>query len=359
MIKPTLSVCLKENSYPIYIGSGLLKETELLQEHLVKKQVLIVTNQTIAELYLDRVQKALPDADQLLLPDGEQYKNLAQLERIWDALAQHHHHRDTTLIALGGGVIGDMVGFAAACYQRGVGFIQIPTTLLAQVDSSIGGKTAVNHTIGKNLIGAFYQPRAVIMDVDTLKTLPDREFNSGLAEIIKVALIRDAAFFHWLEENISALMHRDSKILITAIKRACEIKCEIVIKDEKELGERALLNLGHTFGHAIEKVLNYGEWLHGEAVAVGLSLAAQLSQQQKKLSAADVLRIQTLLQKAALPIHLPKNIVIEDLLAAMQMDKKIADSKLRLVLLDAIGNATLTNQLTITDIEPLLKSELS
>lgn len=354
----SIPVNFKDVAYPIYIGSQLLTEN-LLRQHIRGHQAMIVSNETVASLYSSLVKQSLHDlpCDEILLPDGEQYKNLAQLQRIWDALANHAHHRDTTLIALGGGVIGDITGFAAACYQRGVDFIQIPTTLLAQVDASIGGKTAINHSKGKNLIGAFHQPRAVIIDIDTLKTLPQREYNAGIAEIIKAALICDAEFFTWLENNISALLQQNKEVTITAIKRACEIKRDIVMVDEKEIsGERALLNLGHTFAHAIETTLGYGEWLHGEAVAAGLVLAAQLSYQQGWIPQQDLLRIQQLLERIPLPTTLPKNISIDNFLSCMQMDKKVLAGKLRLILLSAIGKATLTDQLTWDDVRMVVNS---
>lgn len=355
----SITVNLKENAYPIYLGSQLLDDENLLRRHLLAKQVMIVTNETIAPLYLPRIEKAFLSlqCDALILPDGEQYKNFSQCQRIWDALANHTHHRDTTLIALGGGVIGDMTGFAAACYQRGVGFIQIPTSLLAQVDASIGGKTAVNHSKGKNLIGAFHQPQAVIIDIEILKTLPQREYNSGIAEIIKTALIADQAFFVWLENNISRLMQQNADTTIIAIKRACEIKRDIVIADEKETqGNRALLNLGHTFAHAIENTLGYGEWLHGEAVAVGLVLAAKFSYLQGWLSQHDVSRIQHLLECIPLPTTLPKNIAVETFLSAMQLDKKIISGQLRLILLTAIGKAVVADQFNIEDVKSAIST---
>ncbi len=352
----SIPVNFKEIAYPIYIGSQLLTKN-LLRQHIHGNQVMIISNETVASLYLSSVKQSLQDlaCDEILLPDGEQYKNLAQLQRIWDALASHQHHRDTTLIALGGGVIGDITGFAAACYQRGVNFIQIPTTLLAQVDASIGGKTAINHSKGKNLIGAFHQPSAVIIDIDTLKTLPQREYCAGIAEIIKAALICDPVFFTWLETNMPALLQQNKDITTTAIKRACEIKRDIVIADEKEIsGERALLNLGHTFAHAIETTLSYGEWLHGEAVAAGIMLAAKLSYHQGWLSQQDLTRVQNLLERVPLPTALPKNISLDNFLSSMQMDKKVLAGKLRLILLPAIGKAALTDQLTIDDVKLIL-----
>lgn len=349
---------LKDKVYPIYIGKNLLVNTELLKQHITGKQAMIVTNDTIAKIYLPMLQSTLHDfqCDTIILPDGEQHKTLQSFHRIIDALAEHHHHRDTTLIALGGGVIGDVAGFAAACYQRGIAFIQVPTSLLAQVDASIGGKTAINHPMGKNLIGAFHQPQAVFIDIDCLKTLPKKEFNSGIAEIIKVALIKDANFFTTLEKTMSPLLQLDTEALISTIQHACKIKRDIVIADEKEkTGTRALLNLGHTFAHAIEHELGYGKWLHGEAVAVGIMLAAKLSHQKGWISAADVKRIEKLLQSIPLPVKLPTIIKHENLWSAMQMDKKAVGEQLRFVLLKAIGHATLTTALTKEEVTPLLQ----
>ena len=280
MLTKTITIDLGERSYPIYIGENIASDGALFAKHIVSRQTLVVSNETVAALYLEPITKALRNyqCDVLLLPDGEQYKNLTVLNKIFDMLLEKKHQRSTTLLALGGGVICDMTGFAAACYQRGVAFIQIPTTLLAQVDASIGGKTAVNHSLGKNMIGAFHQPRCVIVDINTLQSLPDREYRAGVAEIIKAALICDAEFFVWLEQNSAKILAKDKVALVYAIARACEIKASIVAADETETeGVRALLNLGHTFGHAIEQVFGYGQWLHGEAVAMGLVLAADLS----------------------------------------------------------------------------------
>ena len=340
----TLTISLSSRSYPIYIGANLLHDKTLLQKHLRSQQVLIVSNPTVADRYLAAVQKALTDyqCDIVLLPDGEKYKSIETLQEIFTTLLSHRHRRQTTLLALGGGVIGDMTGFAAACYQRGVDFIQLPTTLLAQVDSSIGGKTAVNHKLGKNMIGAFHQPRAVIADIATLATLPEREFCAGLAEIIKAALIKDKVFFEWLELHIDDLLTKKTDILIEAVAQSCAIKAAIVECDETEqTGERALLNLGHTFGHAIETCLNYESHLHGEAVAMGLILAAKLSQQCGFISREDVVRIQRLLERAHLPTQVPNSLRIDDLLIAMQRDKKIINKQLAFIVLKAIGEATL------------------
>ena len=346
----TITVNLANRSYPIYIDANLLDNGDLLRRHATDQQILIVTNSTIAPLYLAKIQAAFQDrqCDYILLPDGEQYKSLETINKIFDALLEKKHHRQTTLIALGGGVVCDMTGFAAACYQRGVAYLQIPTTLLAQVDASIGGKTAVNHPLGKNMIGAFHQPRTVIIDIATLTTLPEREYYAGIAEIIKAALIKDAKFFVWLEQHMDALTKRDTQTLLHAIQHACEIKAEIVAADETEITNiRALLNLGHTFGHAIEQVTGYKNYLHGEAVAIGIMLAAQLSQQQGWLTSNEVQRIKNLLQLAHLPVNLPAHLQCDKILAAMAMDKKVMDKKLRLVLLKSIGHAEL-----ISNIDP-------
>jgi 3-dehydroquinate synthase len=302
---------------------------------------MLVSNDTVAPLYLQRVRRQLEEFDTaaVILPDGEQYKNLDTLNTIFTALLEHRFNRDCTLIALGGGVVGDITGFAAACYQRGVAFLQIPTTLLAQVDSSVGGKTGVNHPLGKNMIGAFHQPGCVVIDTDTLDTLDDRQLSAGLAEVVKYGLIRDAEFFNWLEINIAALMARDKQALEYAIERSCSIKAEIVAADERESGQRALLNLGHTFGHAIETGTGYGNWLHGEAVATGMLMAADLSARHGWISTEMVQRTEQLLRQARLPIRAPQEIDETRFMALMAVDKKAVDSGLRLVLLKAIGDA--------------------
>jgi 3-dehydroquinate synthase len=340
-----LRVELGERSYPIYIGAGLLGQAELLRPHIAGKQVMIVSNETVAPLYLDKVRSGLNgfQCDTVILPDGEEYKTLMTLNAVFDALLTKRHSRNTTLIALGGGVVGDITGFAAACYQRGVDFIQIPTTLLAQVDSSVGGKTGVNHPLGKNMIGAFHQPRCVIADTDTLNTLPGRELGAGIAEIIKYGLIRDLEFFNWLELNIEALRARRPDALTYAIERSCRNKAEVVTADERESGERALLNLGHTFGHAIETALGYGEWLHGEAVAAGMYMAADLSCRLGWLNRADLERVERILEHAGLPVRAPGGIGTERFLELMAVDKKVMDGKVRLVLLKGIGRATVTS----------------
>ncbi len=333
----------QSRSYPIYIGSGLLAQTNLLTRHIRSKLVAIVTNETVAKLYLATVQQALSDykVEAVILPDGEQYKTLQYLEKIFDGLLGHQFSRNATLIALGGGVIGDMGGFAAACYQRGIDFIQIPTTLLAQVDSSVGGKTGVNHPLGKNMIGAFYQPKCVIADADVLDTLDDRQLSAGLAEVIKYGLIRDPGFLHWLETNMALLIARDKPALSFAIERSCINKAEVVGEDEFESGVRATLNLGHTFGHAIETGSGYGFYLHGEAVAIGTCFAADLSRRLGWLNDMDVERIQKLFLAAKLPITPPEQMSPDQYLDLMSVDKKNIDGKIRLILLESLGKATL------------------
>lgn len=339
-----LNVELGERSYPIYIGQGVLNEQQILEQYIDAQQVLIVTNETIAPIYLSSFVDQFPAnmvVKTSILPDGEVFKNLENLNKIFDALLENKCNRQVTLIALGGGVIGDMTGFAAACYQRGVNFIQVPTTLLSQVDSSVGGKTGVNHQLGKNMIGAFYQPKCVLIDTAVLSTLPDRELSAGLAEVIKYGAICDLQFFEWLEQNIDALLWRDNAALSYAIKTSCKKKAEVVAKDEKESGIRATLNFGHTFGHAIETQMGYGEWLHGEAVAVGMCLAADLSEKLGWLSAEDNSRIRSLCVKANLPIVKPQVMTPEDFIKHMKVDKKNVSASIRLVLLKTLGEATI------------------
>lgn len=328
-------------SYPIYIGETLLQQTTCLIPYIASEQVLVVTNQSIAPHYLPMLQTQLANyqCDCLILPDGESYKTLATLDKIFSHLINQRHYRDTTLIALGGGVVGDLTGFAAACYMRGVNYLQIPTSLLAQVDAAIGGKTAVNHGSVKNLIGAFYQPSAVFIDVTTLATLADREFRAGLAEVVKYGLIADAAFFDWLEQNVDCILAREPKTLFHVIKTCCRIKAHFVAQDEKDTGLRRLLNLGHTFGHALEAGFGYRDYLHGEAVAIGLCLAAEVSQQLNKLKPEQTLRIKKLLSKLALPTELPAQFSIKKLLSLMTHDKKATLAKLTLILLADIGSA--------------------
>lgn len=354
----TLQVELGERSYPIYIGSKILQQPTFYLRHIKSSQVLIVSNDTIAPLYLDIVQKQLHEftCATAILPDGEQYKTLEYLSWIFDQLLAGKYSRNATLIALGGGVVGDMGGFAAASYQRGIPFIQIPTTLLAQVDSSVGGKTGVNHPLGKNMIGAFYQPQCVIADTSVLDTLDDRQLSAGLAEVIKYGLIRDPVFFHWLEENIKALLSRDKESLAYAIERSCMNKAEIVAQDETESGVRATLNLGHTFGHAIETGTGYGTYLHGEAVAIGICQAADLSRRQGWLDDEDFSRIIDLMEKAGLPVMPPASLHPDRFLELMAVDKKNLDGKIRLILLEKIGRATLPFNVNQSLLEDTLKN---
>ena len=341
----TVEVRLHDHSYPIHIGAGLLGDPQLLSPHVGAGGALIVTNETVAPLYLEQLRAGLDAStrtETVVLPDGEEHKSMATLERIFDALIEHRFSRDVTVIALGGGVVGDMAGFAAAIYQRGVRFVQIPTTLLALVDSSVGGKTAVNHANGKNMIGAFHQPACVIADTNTLKTLSDRELSCGLAETIKYGLIRDAAFFEWLDEHLDALIKRDNNALVEAIRRACVNKAEVVAADEREHGERALLNFGHTFGHAIETGLGHGEWKHGEAVAAGMCVAADLSVRMGRLRQDRLPRIVDMLTRAALPTRLPNTLTRERMLDLMAIDKKVLAGQVRLILLDEIGAGFMT-----------------
>ena len=341
----TLTVDLGDRSYPITIGTGVLRQ-EFIAPYIRSKQVMLVTNETVAPLYRNAVYEALQgfQVDEVVLPDGEAYKDLTHLNLIFDQLLHKRHNRTTTLIALGGGVVGDMTGFAAACYQRGVNFIQIPTTLLSQVDSSVGGKTGVNHPAGKNMIGAFHQPVAVVADTQVLNTLPDVELSAGIAEVIKYGLIYDENFFAWLESNMQALRQRDPDALAYAIYRSCEIKAEMVRLDERESGVRALLNLGHTFGHAIETHAGYGQWLHGQAVAAGTMMAADLSCRMGWITAADVVRIEQLFNAADLPVKPPSDMTPDRFSELMSIDKKVMDGKLRLVLMQRIGQAIVTDQ---------------
>ncbi len=352
----TLELDLGERSYPIYIGSGLLARAELLTSYIHGARVAIVTNDTVAPLYLAKVRAHLARYNpvEVILPDGEQYKTLEVLNRVFDALLQNRCDRQTTIVALGGGVIGDMAGFAAATYQRGVPFIQAPTTLLSQVDSSVGGKTGVNHPLGKNMIGAFYQPRAVVIDTDTLNTLPDRELSAGLAEVIKYGLIRDPDFFAWLDGHMDRLLARDPAALAEAIERSCRNKAEVVAADERESGVRATLNLGHTFGHAIETGMGYGAWLHGEAIAAGMVMAADLSSRLGWLKEHDVARIRALIGRAHLPVQAPPMLTAAQFRALMSVDKKVQAGKLRLVLLKSIGEAVITGDVPAAALDETL-----
>ena len=340
-----------ERSYPIHIGDDLLSQLNLILSHLPQKKVAIVTNTTVAALYMEKLRISLENhgvtSVPIILLDGEKYKNWQTLNLIFDALLTNRCERNTTVIALGGGVIGDLAGFAAATYLRGVPFIQIPTTLLAQVDSSVGGKTGINHLLGKNMIGAFYQPRMVLIDTGTLNSLPEREFQSGIAEIIKYGLIRDLVFFEWLENNMGKLLARDSNILNEAIQKSCQNKTEIVAADEREKNVRALLNLGHTFGHAIENGMGYGVWLHGEAIAAGTLLAAELSQRMGMINKTEVDRIRGLYLRTSLPVIAP-NLGPEKYLRLMELDKKVESGKIRFILLKEIGEATICSDVPMT-----------
>lgn len=343
MTQQTLNVDLGDRSYPIFVGKDLF-QPHMLKPYIRGNQVLIVSNTTVAPLYLKALKAALPDIqiNEVILPDGEEYKSLTHLNAIYDELLLQKHNRTTTLIALGGGVVGDMTGYAAASYQRGVNFIQVPTTLLSQVDSSVGGKTGVNHPMGKNMIGAFHQPQVVLASVDVLETLPDRELSAGLAEVVKYGFIYDEAFLCWLEDNMADLVARDSAKLSQAIYRSCEIKAEVVAQDEREGGIRAILNLGHTFGHAIEAKQGYGNWLHGEAVAAGTMMAADLSCRMGWLTQDDVKRVENILVAANLPVKPPQDMSAADFIDLMSVDKKVLDGQLRLVLLKSLGEAVVT-----------------
>ena len=357
-VNVALDTLPESRSYAIHIGQELLSRMDLLLPHLPGKKAAIVTNTTIAPLYLEKLRTALAEHQvetfSIILPDGEQYKNWETLNLIFNALLEHHCERRTPLIALGGGVVGDMTGFAAASYLRGVPFIQIPTTLLAQVDSSVGGKTGINHPLGKNMIGAFYQPQLVLTDSATLTTLPDRELRAGIAEVIKYGLIYDADFFSWLEHHMRQLLARDPEAMNYAIRRSCEIKAEIVSLDERESGLRALLNLGHTFGHAIENAMGYGTWLHGEAVAAGTIMATDLSRRLQHINSEEVDRIKHLFENAGLPVKGPR-ISPERYLESMQLDKKIKEGAIRFILLDRIGKASMSDTVPT----PLLLETLS
>lgn len=355
----TLSVALDARSYPIHIGTGLLADPGLILPYLKSKRVAVITNTVVGPLYLAPFVAALRErglrVTEIVLPDGEAHKDWPTLNLIFDGLLGDRCDRSTTLIALGGGVVGDMVGFAAASYQRGVPFIQVPTTLLSQVDSSVGGKTAINHPLGKNMIGAFYQPRLVLADIASLSTLPDRELKAGLAEVIKYGLIRDLPFLEWIEANLDRLLARDGEALAEAVERSCRNKAEVVAADETEQGERATLNLGHTFGHAIETGLGYGEWLHGEAVAAGAVMAAELSRRLGWLSDADVERVRRIHERAGLPVK-GAALGADRYLELMAHDKKVSDGTLRLVLLKAIGRAVITSEASTADIRAAIEA---
>jgi len=336
----TLDVELGDRTYSIHIGRGLI-DSDLLSSVVRGRQVLVVTNESIAPLYLDRVVSVLRNFEvaTVVLPDGESHKHIATLDLIFSEALTHRFSRNATMIALGGGVVGDMVGFAAATYQRGIDFVQIPTTLLSQVDSSVGGKTGVNHRLGKNMIGAFHQPIAVVIDTDVLATLPEREMSAGMAEVIKYGLLGDCDFLAWIESNIDLLMTKDAETLSSSIELSCRMKADIVSRDEREGGVRALLNLGHTFGHAIEAHLDYGDWLHGEAVGAGMVLAARLSKEMGLLSEVDVARVIAVCERVNLPVRPPQGMTSEDFMKHMAVDKKNVDGQLRLVLMTSLGEA--------------------
>jgi 3-dehydroquinate synthase len=352
----TLTVDLGDRSYPIYIGRSLVADAQYFRPHIRGSQVMVVSNTTVAPLYMAQLRQALEgfQVEQVILPDGEEYKNLDTLDAIYTALLEKRFNRTCTLVALGGGVVGDMTGFAAASYQRGVNFIQVPTTLLSQVDSSVGGKTGVNHPLGKNMIGAFHQPQAVIADTDTLDTLPQRELSAGMAEVIKYGLINDPDFFAWLEGNMRSLMAKEPAFLAEAIERSCADKAAIVAADEKEAGQRALLNLGHTFGHAIETGMGYGAWLHGEAVGAGMAMASDMSRRLGWLGGNEQSRINHVLAAAGLPTEPPADLGIDAFLSLMSVDKKVLDGRIRLVLLQGIGGAVIADDFPLQTLKDTL-----
>ena len=353
----TLLVGLGERSYPIHIGPGLLDRVECFAPAVAGRHAMVVTNETVAPLYADRLERTLAAAGartgRIVIPDGEEHKTWRTLDAVFGSLLEARADRKSVLVALGGGVVGDLAGFAAASYQRGVAFVQVPTTLLAQVDSSVGGKTGINHPLGKNMIGAFHQPLAVVADTDTLASLPEREFRAGLAEVVKYGAIHDAAFFAWLEESLDALLAREPAALARAIHRSCEVKAEIVALDERESGPRALLNLGHTFGHAIETVQGYGAWLHGEAVAAGMAMAARFSARLGRLAPADADRLVAFLARAKLPTE-PPRMAPQAWLEAMGRDKKNESGRITLILLDALGRASIEKAAPVGELEAFL-----
>lgn len=361
LLMHTLHVELGERSYPVYIGRDLLTDPHILAQHVGGSQVVIISNDTVAPLYMDRIRRALGEdkhITEVVLPDGEQHKTLATLSLVFDQVMAARQNRSCTFVALGGGVIGDITGFAAACYLRGVNFIQVPTTVLSQVDSSVGGKTGVNHPLGKNMIGAFYQPQAVLIDTDTLQTLPARELVAGLAEVVKYGLICDEPFYRWLLASMPKLLAREEAALAEAIERSCSNKAQVVAADEREGGVRAILNLGHTFGHAIETAQGYGNWLHGEAIAVGMLLAMELSARRGWIDPADVVQFRQLLQSMNLPVQIPADMNPQIFLELMGRDKKVIDGRLRLVLLDAIGRACIIDDATEIELVNLLEDQV-
>jgi len=351
-----LNVELGDRSYPIYIGSGILEDKKIITTHIKTKTICIVSNTTVSKLYLENLKNLLDDYQVLeaIIDDGEEFKNYDSLNHIYTKLLENQCNRDTTILALGGGVVGDIAGYAAASFLRGIPFIQIPTTLLAQVDSSVGGKTGINHFLGKNMIGAFYQPQSVVIDLNVLNTLDNRQISAGLAEVIKYGLIWDKDFFKYLEKNIENLKQLDFEHLEQVIYRSCEIKAKVVSEDEKESGIRAILNLGHTFGHAIEKCLGYGDWLHGEAVGCGMVMAAKVSLAQGWLNESEFDRVKDLISRANLPIKKP-DIVYEDFIGAMKLDKKNKDKEIYLVLQKGIGQAIVTNKYSSIALDDVIK----
>lgn len=360
LLMHTLHVELGERSYPVYIGRDLLADPQLLLRHVSGAQVVIVSNESVAPLYMERVRAALgtdKHITEVILPDGEQYKTLATLSSVFDQVMAARQNRSCTFVALGGGVIGDITGFAAACYLRGVNFIQLPTTMLAQVDSSVGGKTGVNHPLGKNMIGAFYQPQAVLIDTNTLQTLPARELAAGLAEVVKYGLICDEPFYRWLQASMPKLLAREEAALAEAIERSCVSKAAIVAADEREGGVRAILNLGHTFGHAIETAQGYGSWLHGEAIAVGMLLAMEMSARRGWLDRAEVETFRELLLAMNLPVHIPAGMDPQQFLELMGRDKKVVDGRMRLVLLEALGSACIIDDASEAELVELLEEQ--
>ena len=355
----TLELDLGERSYPIFIGTGLLDQPDLLRPHIKGKRALIVSNEVVAPLYLHKIKAALGEvqSDVIVLPDGEHTKTLQTLSLIYDKLLEGRHERSSTLIALGGGVVGDITGFAAATYLRGVNFIQIPTTLLSQVDSSVGGKTGVNHPLGKNMVGAFYQPQCVLADTDVLASLPARELRAGLAEVIKYGLIDNLTFFQWLENNIQALLMGDKDLLAEAVRVSCADKARIVAADEKEGGVRALLNLGHTFGHAIENGMGYGVWLHGEAVATGMVMAADLSARLGYTTWQEAARAKALIARAGLPVVPPAQMSAQDFLELMSFDKKVEGGKIRFILMQGLGKSMIESNVDARLLEQTLEAK--
>ncbi len=351
-----LIVDLAERSYPIRIGSGLISQAEEFSKIIKTKRVVVVSNTTIAPLYLDALKSSLEsyDVSTYLLPDGEQFKTLEYFEKVNAYLLENNCGRDTTLVALGGGVVGDLVGFVAACYQRGIPFVQVPTTLLSQVDSSVGGKTAVNHTLGKNMIGAFKQPEAVIIDIDTLDSLPAREFAAGMGEVLKYGLICDKAFWQWLGEHTQAIKSLDKSLLIEIVHRCCEIKADVVSQDEQEKGVRALLNLGHTFGHAIEAEQGYGNWLHGEAVGTGMVLAAKVALQRNLLNSEEFNQIVATIEQYDLPITIPEGMSCNDFIKHMQRDKKVENNVMRFILPSKLGQSEMFDDVSIEELQNAL-----